>query len=71
MLAAAPSESTPGILHFAPGIALSAALAALAMGLGNIGWLQSHGMSALTVAILLGIVLANTQRYQRRRSRSS
>jgi uncharacterized integral membrane protein (TIGR00698 family) len=39
---------------------LSAALAALAMGLGGIGWLQSHGMSALTVAILLGIVVANT-----------
>jgi uncharacterized integral membrane protein (TIGR00698 family) len=39
---------------------LSAALAALAMGLGGLEWLQSHGMSALTVAILLGIVLANT-----------
>jgi uncharacterized integral membrane protein (TIGR00698 family) len=51
---------TRNILHFAPGIALSAALAALAVGLGKIGWLQSHGMSALTVAILLGIVLANT-----------
>jgi uncharacterized integral membrane protein (TIGR00698 family) len=60
MLRAAPSESTRDILHFVPGIALSAGLAALAMGLGNIGWLQSHGMSALTVAILLGIVLANT-----------
>jgi len=60
MLPAAPSESTRGILHFVPGIALSAALAALAMGLGNIGWLQSHGMSALTVAILLGIIIANT-----------
>src|ERR1700682_2753181 len=31
------------ILHFAPGIALSAALAALAIGLGGLGWLQSHG----------------------------
>ena len=60
MLPAVPSESTRGILRFAPGIVLSAALAAVAMGLGNIGWLQSHGMSALTVAILLGIVLANT-----------
>ena len=30
------------------------------MGLGGIGWLQAHGMSALTVAILLGIVIANT-----------
>lgn len=60
MLPAAPPKSTRDILHFAPGIALSAVLAALAMGLGNIAWLQSHGMSALTVAILLGIVLANT-----------
>jgi uncharacterized integral membrane protein (TIGR00698 family) len=48
------------IWRFGPGIALSAALAALATGLGGIGWLQSHGMSALTVAILLGIVVANT-----------
>src|SRR3984893_4047649 len=54
------TASKRDILHFAPGIALSAALAALAMGLGGIGWLQTHGMSALTVAILLGIVIANT-----------
>jgi uncharacterized integral membrane protein (TIGR00698 family) len=47
-------------LRFGPGIALSTALAALAMGLGGVGWLQSRGMSALTVAILLGIVVANT-----------
>ena len=47
-------------MRFAPGIALSTALAALAMVLGGVGWLQSHGMSALTVAILLGIVVANT-----------
>jgi len=60
MLPAAPTESKRDILHFAPGIALSAAIAALAIGLGGLGWLQSHGMSALTVAILLGIVLANT-----------
>jgi uncharacterized integral membrane protein (TIGR00698 family) len=59
--AATPSESRwQHIWRFGPGIALSAALAALAMGLGSIGWLQSHGMSALTVAILLGIVVANT-----------
>src|ERR1700730_11858816 len=60
MLPAAPSESKRDILNFAAGIALSAALAALAMGIGGLGWLQSHGMSALTVAVLLGIVLANT-----------
>jgi uncharacterized integral membrane protein (TIGR00698 family) len=58
---ATPSESGwQDIWRFGPGIALSAALAAFAMGLGGIGWLQSHGMSALTVAILLGIVVANT-----------
>ena len=43
-----------------PGLLLSAALAALAIHLGAIGWLQSHGMSALTVAIVLGIFLGNT-----------
>jgi uncharacterized integral membrane protein (TIGR00698 family) len=59
---AALSVSDPRwhFLRLGPGIALSAALAALAMGLGGIGWLQAHGMSALTVAILLGIVIANT-----------
>jgi uncharacterized integral membrane protein (TIGR00698 family) len=43
-----------------PGLALTAALAALAIWLGTVGWLQEHGMSALTVAIVVGIVLGNT-----------
>jgi uncharacterized integral membrane protein (TIGR00698 family) len=43
-----------------PGLALTAAVAALAIRLGTIGWLQEHGMSALTVAIVVGIVLGNT-----------
>jgi uncharacterized integral membrane protein (TIGR00698 family) len=43
-----------------PGLVLSAALAAIAIRLGTVGWLQDHGMSALTVAIVLGIVLGNT-----------
>jgi uncharacterized integral membrane protein (TIGR00698 family) len=47
-------------LHLVPGLALSAALAAVAIWLGTSGWLQAHGMSALTVAIVLGIVLGNT-----------
>lgn len=42
------------------GLALSGAVAWAAMSLGNIGWLQDHGFSALTVAIVLGIVLGNT-----------
>ena len=43
-----------------PGLLLSAALAAVSIRLGTLGWLQSHGMSALTVAIVLGIVLGNS-----------
>ncbi len=42
------------------GLALSGAVAWAAMGLGDIGWLQAHGFSALTVAIVLGIVIGNT-----------
>jgi uncharacterized integral membrane protein (TIGR00698 family) len=43
-----------------PGILLSAVVAAIAIQAGKIEWLQAHGMSALTVAIVLGIVLGNT-----------
>jgi uncharacterized integral membrane protein (TIGR00698 family) len=41
-------------------VALSATLALVAMRLGKIGWLQAHGLSALTVAIVLGILFGNT-----------
>ena len=41
-------------------LALSGAVAWAAMSLGNIGWLQNHGFSALTVAIVLGILIGNT-----------
>jgi uncharacterized integral membrane protein (TIGR00698 family) len=63
------SQPAPGRLSFPswqeklrllPGLALSAALAAVSIRLGAGGWLQAHGMSALTVAIVLGIVLGNT-----------
>lgn len=43
-----------------PGLGLSALLALAAMRLGTIGWLQSHGISALTAAIALGIAFGNT-----------
>jgi uncharacterized integral membrane protein (TIGR00698 family) len=49
-----------GAMRLIPGIALSALLATIAIRLGKIGWLQAHGMSALTVAIVLGIVFGNT-----------
>lgn len=43
-----------------PGLALSAGVAALALLLGNQPSLQAHGLSALTLAIALGIALGNT-----------
>jgi len=43
-----------------PGAALAALIALLAIELGNIGWLQGHGISALTMAIVLGIVVGNS-----------
>jgi uncharacterized integral membrane protein (TIGR00698 family) len=47
-------------LRLLPGLALSAVLAAVAIRLGATGWLSAHGMTALTVAIVLGILLGNT-----------
>ncbi|WP_343586352.1 YeiH family protein [Herbaspirillum sp.] len=57
MRTASRSQTLPPVL---PGLALSAAVAWAAMRLGDIAWLQEHGFSALTVAIVLGIVLGNT-----------
>ncbi len=47
-------------LRLLPGLALSVALALSAIALGKLPWPQAHGMSALTVAIALGMVLGNT-----------
>lgn len=54
------SPSLQDKLRLLPGLALSAALAAAAIRLGATGWLPAHGMTALTVAIVLGILLGNT-----------
>jgi uncharacterized integral membrane protein (TIGR00698 family) len=43
-----------------PGVALVAVLAALAIKLGTVGWFASAGISALTVAIVLGMLVGNT-----------
>lgn len=43
-----------------PGLALVAILAAAAIWLGGVGWFASAGISALTVAIVLGILVGNT-----------
>ena len=57
MRTASRTQTLPPLL---PGLTLSAAVAWAAMRLGDIPWLQEHGFSALTVAIVLGIVLGNT-----------
>ncbi|MDY7218775.1 YeiH family protein [Denitrificimonas sp. JX-1] len=42
-----------------PGLLLCAVIAGAAMLLDRVAWLQAHGLSALTLAILLGFVLGN------------
>jgi uncharacterized integral membrane protein (TIGR00698 family) len=49
-----------GALRRLPGIALVGALAAAALELGKIGWFESKGISALTLAIVLGMFVGNT-----------
>ncbi len=43
-----------------PGLALSGIVAGVSIELGKVAWLASHGLSVLTIAIVLGIVLGNT-----------
>ena len=43
-----------------PGVGLVALVAALAWGLSRLDWLQANGISALTLAIVLGMVIGNT-----------
>jgi uncharacterized integral membrane protein (TIGR00698 family) len=43
-----------------PGLLLALLVAATAMGLATLPWLQAHGISALTLAIVLGIALGNS-----------
>jgi uncharacterized integral membrane protein (TIGR00698 family) len=62
--AAFSSRSYAGIVARAylllPGLLLCAGIAAAAIKLGNIAWLQDHGISALTASIVLGMLLGNT-----------
>jgi len=49
----------PANLRFLPGLLLAAAVAIAATGAGRSGWLQSHGLSALTLAIAIGLAAGN------------
>ena len=56
----APSPPASPALARLPGVALVAAIASLAMALGRSGWFPAHGISALTLAIVFGMVAGNT-----------
>lgn len=57
----APSAHPPSALRILwPGLLGAAALAAASIALGGVSWLQSHGLSALTLAIVLGMLTGNT-----------
>jgi len=43
-----------------PGLALTGTLAFASIQMGKISWLQSNGISALTLAIVLGMLVGNT-----------
>lgn len=49
-----------GIKHFIPGLALTAVITGTAVWIGNIPAVAGVGMSALTLAILFGMVIGNT-----------
>jgi len=52
--------SVRSLLSRGPGIALTGALAGFAIELGKLSWLQANGISALTLAIVLGMLVGNT-----------
>jgi uncharacterized integral membrane protein (TIGR00698 family) len=54
----------------APGLMLAALLALLSIALAEAGWLQANGISALTLAIVLGIAVGNSV-YPRLAARST
>jgi uncharacterized integral membrane protein (TIGR00698 family) len=47
-------------MRLLPGLTISAALAIASVNLGRLGWMQEHGFSALTLAIVLGMLVGNT-----------
>ena len=55
-----PGTPSPAFTGGLPGLALCGALAATGIALGRIAWLQDHGFSALTLAIVLGMLVGNT-----------
>ena len=57
LLAPGPAQGTRQML---PGLLLCAGIAWIALNVSQHAWAQQHGLSALTISILLGMVLGNT-----------
>ncbi|MBC7619748.1 MAG: YeiH family putative sulfate export transporter [Candidatus Saccharibacteria bacterium] len=56
-----PATPEPhALIRLLPGLAVSGVLAAGAIQFGRLGWLQEHGFSALTLAIVFGMLVGNT-----------
>ena len=52
-------DSVSSFLQNVPGLLLCLSVAAVASFIGSQSWLVSHGLSALTVAVVLGMVIGN------------
>ena len=50
----------PAFIHATPGLALGCAIAASALWLAQQPWFARHGLGALTLAIVAGLLLGNT-----------
>lgn len=59
-MATASQKGTAPTHNRFPGLLLTAAIAGLSIWLATLPWMQSHGISALTLAIVIGIALGNT-----------
>jgi uncharacterized integral membrane protein (TIGR00698 family) len=57
--AAAPLCAPSTVRRLVPGLLLAAAVATAAMATGHLAWLQANGISALTLAIVIGLVAGN------------
>lgn len=58
--AAVLENSMSRVRSLVPGVLLAALVALLSIGLAEVGWLQANGISALTLAIVLGIAMGNS-----------
>lgn len=59
MTSASHTLAAPAAFRFVPGLLLAAAVAAAATAAGRIAWLQANGISALTLAIVIGLAAGN------------